>query len=82
MKTINHLADLLFRHQKKLEVIAIFLLFLTIGFRFTNFKTIWLRSNNTNVAVILVLMLIAIALVWIRIEKKKTNKIISIIKNE
>ena len=78
MKIINYLADLLFRHQKKLEIIAMFLLFLTIGFRFTNFKTVWLWSNNTYIAVILVLILIVIALVWIKIEKKKTNDLIAL----
>lgn len=82
MKIINYLADLLFRHQKKLEIIAIFLLFLIISFRFTNFKTVWLWSDSTYIAVILVLILIVTALVWIKIERKKTNDLISLIKNE
>ena len=82
MKIINYLADLLFRHQKKLEVIAIFLLFLIISFRFTNFKTVWLWSDSTYIAVILVLILIVTALVWIKIEREKTNDLISLIKNE
>ena len=82
MRIINHLADLLFRHQKKLEIIAIFLLCLTISFRFTNFKTVWLWSDNTYIAVILVLILISIALIWIKIEKIKTNDLITLIKTE
>ena len=82
MKIINYLADLLFRHQKKLEIIAIFLLFLIISFRFTNFKTVWLWSDSTYIAVILVLILIVTALVWIKIEREKTNDLISLIKNE
>jgi len=82
MKIINYLADILFRHQKKLEIIAIFLLCLTISFRFTNFKTEWLWSNKTYIAVILVLMLISIALIWIKIEKVKTNNLIKLIKSE
>jgi DNA-binding CsgD family transcriptional regulator len=82
MKIINYLADLLFRHQKKLEIIAIFLLCLTISFRFTNFKTEWLWSDKTYIAVILVLMLISIALIWIKIEKVKTNNLIKLIKSE
>ncbi len=82
MKIINYLADKLFPFQKKLEIIAIFLLCLTISFRFTNFKTVWFWSNNTFVAVILVLMLIAIALIWIKIEKNKTSNLIELIKNE
>ena len=73
MRIINYLADILFRHQKKLEIIAIFLLFSTISFRFTNFQTVWLWSNYSYFAVILVMMLIVIALVWIQIEKNKTS---------
>lgn len=82
MRLINYLANLLFRHQKKLEIIAIFLLCSTISFRFTNFRSVWLWSNYTYIAVILVIMLIAIALVWIRIEKNKTGNLIEHIKNE
>lgn len=82
MKIINYVADILFRHQKKLEIIAIFLLCLTISFRFTNFKTEWLWSDKTYIAVILVLMLISIALIWIKIEKVKTNNLIKLIKSE
>lgn len=82
MKIINYLADILFRHQKKLEIIAIFLLCLTISFRFTNFKTEWLWSDKTYIAVILVLMLISIALIWIKIEKVKTGNLIKLIKTE
>ncbi len=82
MKIINYLADILFRHQKKLEIIAIFLLCLTISFRFTNFKTEWLWSDKTYIAVILVLMLISIALIWIKIEKVKTDNLIKLIKTE
>ncbi len=82
MKIINYLADKLFRHKKKLEIIAIFLLCLTISFRFTNFKTEWLWSDKTYIAVILVLMLISIALIWIKIEKVKTDNLIKLIKTE
>jgi len=82
MKIINYLADILFQHQKKLEIIAIFLLCLTISFRFTNFKTEWLWSDKTYIAVILVLMLISIVLIWIKIEKVNTNNLIKFIKSE
>jgi DNA-binding CsgD family transcriptional regulator len=63
-------------------MIAIFLLFLTISFRFTNFQTVWLWSNYSYFAVILVIMLIVIALVWIKIEKNKTSNFIELIKSE
>jgi DNA-binding CsgD family transcriptional regulator len=82
MRIINYLADKLFQHQKKLGIIAIFLLFLTVSFRFTNFQTVWLWSNYSYFAVILVILLIVLALVWIQIEKNKTNNLIELIKNE
>lgn len=82
MKTINYLADLLFRHQKKLEFLAIFLLCLTISFRFTNSKTAWLWNDKIYIAIILVLIIIVIALIWIKIEKNKTNELIALIKND
>lgn len=82
MKIINYLADTLFRHQKKLEIIAIFLLCSTICFRFTNLKTEWLWSDKTYIAVILVLLLISIALIWIKIEEVKTDNLIKLIKNK
>ncbi len=82
MKAINYLADLLFKQQKKLEALAIFLLCLTISFQFTSFKSVWLWNGKTYIAVILVLIIIVTALIWIKIEKKKANDLIERIKNE
>jgi DNA-binding CsgD family transcriptional regulator len=82
MKIIDYLSDLLFRHQKKLELIAIFLLCMTISFRFTNFKTVWLWNDRTYIAVILVFIIILIALIWIKIEKVRTAALIAHIKSE
>lgn len=82
MRIIDYLADKLFRQQRKLEIVAIFLLCLTISFRFKNFQAVWLWSNFTYVAVLLVIVLIVIALVWIQIEKNKTGKLIDQIKIE
>ena len=82
MRIINYLADLLFRHQKKLEIIAIFLLFLTISFRITDARTIWLWNEHAFLALILVIFLMVLALIWIQIEKKKTKNLIELIKEE
>lgn len=82
MKIINYLADILFRHQKKLEIIAIFLLLLTVSFRFTNMRATWLWNDNVYIAVVLALLIIVLALIWTRIEKKKTNDLIALIKKE
>jgi len=82
MKVINFLADILFRQQKKLEILAIFLICLTISFWSENSKTTWLWSDYPFIALILVVILIMIALIWTRIEKKKTNNLIQSIKEE
>lgn len=82
MRIINYFADILFRHQMKLEAVAILLLCMTISFRFTNFQTVWLWSNYPYIAVILVILLIVIALLWIQIEKNKTSDLVELIKNE
>lgn len=80
MKITNYLADILFRHQKKLEALAILLVCFSISFRFDNSKTNWLWNDYSFIAVILVCLVILLALVWIKIEKIKTNHLIRTIK--
>ncbi len=84
MKIIHHIADLLSRHQKKLEFIIIFFLCLAIGFNFSfkDQKTSWLWNDYPFVAVILLMAILLIASIWIRIEKSKTWKLIQEIKQD
>ncbi len=82
MKIINYLADLLFRYQRNLAILAIFLLCMTVSFRFTNSTTEWIWKDNVHLAIILVFLLIVIALIWVQIEKKKTFNLIQRIKDE
>jgi DNA-binding CsgD family transcriptional regulator len=82
MRIIHYLADLLFKHQKKLEYLAFFLLFLTVSFRFNNSKTSWLWTEYYYIALTLVGIILIIALVWVRIEKNKTNELINCIMQE
>ena len=80
MKILNYLADQLFAHQKKLEILALFLLFLAVSFRFTNSKSSWIWNNHSFIALIIIVSIVIIALIWIKIEKTKTNNLISSIK--
>jgi DNA-binding CsgD family transcriptional regulator len=80
MKIINHLVNILFNHQKKLEIAAILLLCLSISFRFDGGQTKWLWNDYSFVAVMMSGLVILIALIWIRIEKSKTNQLIEAIK--
>lgn len=82
MKIINYLADVLFAHQKKLEILALFLLFLAVSFRLTGFKTSWIWNDHSFIALILITIVVLLALVWIRIEKVKTNNLINSIKQD
>ena len=80
MKILNYLADQLFAHQKKLEILALFLLFLAVSFRFANSKSSWIWSNHSFIALIITVSIVLIAIIWIKIEKNKTNNLISSIK--
>lgn len=82
MKIIKHLADQLFTHQKKLEMLALFLLCLAVSFRFTNSKTSWIWNNHSFIAVIIIVSIVLIALIWVQIEKTKTNNLINSIKHD
>ncbi len=82
MKIINYLADVLYAHQKKLEILALFLLFLAVSFRFTDFKSSWIWNDHSFIALILIIIVILLALVWVRIEKNKTNNLIKSIKQD
>lgn len=60
-----------------LEMIVIFLVFFAITFKINNGKTEWLWSNYPVVAINLILTALCIALIWIRIEKRKVQSVIS-----
>jgi DNA-binding CsgD family transcriptional regulator len=82
MKILYQLADKLFKHQKKLEIVAILLLCFSISFRIDNQQTKWFWNDYSFVAVFLAAGVILIALIWIRIEKMKTNELINAIRIE
>jgi DNA-binding CsgD family transcriptional regulator len=82
MKSIDRIADLLSSHQKKLEIIAIFLLFCTVGFKYQNAKTQWFWGDYSYIAMLIVFFVLFIAILWIRIEKQKTERLIAEIKSE
>lgn len=82
MKTVERLADLLSAHQKKLEILAIFLLFCTVSVRFKGRNTQWLWNNYSWIAMLLALAILIIAIIWIRIEKQKTAGLLAEIRKE
>ena len=82
MKLLTKITDLLYRKQKTLEIIAIFLFFSLVAFRFDQNQVKLLWSNYPFVAVALALIIALIAIVWIRIEKQKTQQLITHLQNK
>ena len=80
MKLFTKITDLLFRKQKVLELIAVFLFFSLIAFKFDsrNIKLLW--SDYPSIAIILAFIISLIAIIWIKIERQKTSLLITNLK--
>ena len=80
MKLFTKVTDLLFRKQKVLELIAVFLFFSLIAFKFDsrNIKLLW--SDYPSIAIILAFIISLIAIIWIKIERQKTSLLITNLK--
>ena len=76
MAILTKITDLLYRKQRVIEIIAIFLFFSLVAFRFDNKKTALIWSNYPFIAVVLALLIVLIAIIWLRIEKQKTQLLI------
>ena len=76
MNLLTKVTDLLYRRQKTIELLAIFLFFTLIAFKFDskNLKLIW--SDYPSVAILLAFTIAFITIIWIRIEKQKTQLLI------
>lgn len=74
MNINTKLIDFLCRKQKWIEGISIFLLCLSIGFKYDDGKTTWMWNNYPFLAIIIVLTLLIVAITWIRIERLKVDK--------
>ena len=82
MDITTKITSLLYRKQKSLEVIAIFLFFSLVAFRFDSNKTTLFWSDYPSIAITLALITALIVIVWLRIEKHKTQLLIDRIQKE
>lgn len=82
MAILTKITDLLYRRQKTIEIITIFLFFSLVTFRFSNEKVKLFWSDYPSVAILLTLTTALIAVIWLRIEKKKTQLIIANLQKE
>lgn len=77
MAILTKITDLLYRKQRILEILAIFLFFSLVAFRFDNERVKLLWSDYPFIAVLLALATALIAIIWLRIEKQKTQLLIN-----
>ncbi|MEZ4774581.1 MAG: helix-turn-helix transcriptional regulator [Bacteroidia bacterium] len=73
MRFLDKFSDLLYKRQKWLAPVAVFLLLCAISFRFNQSDTQWVWDGYPFIAMILTLGAILAAMIWIRIESKKTE---------
>ena len=71
MKIKESIFNLASKHQKLLEFLVIFLLFLGISFEFSGSNVIWAWNNYPFVAVLIILLSIILMLLWIKVERNK-----------
>lgn len=77
MAFLTKITDLLYRKQKAIEIVAIFLFFSLVAFSFTNKKVKLFWSDYPSVAILLALIISLIVIIWLRIEKQKTQLLIN-----
>ena len=82
MAILTKITDLLYRRQKTIEIIAIFLFFSLVAFRFDSKEVKLFWSDYPSVAILLALTTALIAVIWLRIEKQKTQLLISNLQKE
>lgn len=82
MTILTKITDLLYRRQKTIEIIAIFLFFSLVAIRFDSKEVKLFWSDYPSVAILLALTTALIAVIWLRIEKQKTQLLISNLQKE
>ncbi len=82
MAIFTKITDLIYRKQKIIEVVAIFLFFSLVLFRFDSEKITLFWSTYPSVAIVLALTTALIAIIWLRIEKRKTQLLINNLQNK
>ena len=81
MTILTKIANQLYRKQKSIEVITIFLFFTLVAFRFDNKEVKLFWSDYPSVTITLALTIALITILWIRIEKHKTQLLINNLQN-
>lgn len=77
MAILTKITDLLYRRQKIIEIVAIFLFFSFVAFSFKRNQVSLFWSHYPSVAILLALATALLAMIWLRIEKRKTQFLIN-----
>lgn len=77
----ENLLNALYNKQKFIELFAILLVFLSIGFSFGDNTTKWFWSDYPFIGLFLVIISLLLSILWVRIEKYNTQKRINEIIN-
>ena len=81
MKLGTKITDLLFRRQKVLGMIIVFLFFSLVAFRFDSQKVRLIWNDYPSIALTIALIIAAFALVWLKLEKQRTQALIDKLQN-
>ncbi len=74
---LTKITNLIYRKQKWVEVIAIFLFFTLIAFRFDSRGVKLLSSDYPSITIAIALTISLIAVLWVRIERHKNQALIN-----
>jgi DNA-binding NarL/FixJ family response regulator len=77
MAILTKITDLLYRKQKIIEIVAIFLFFSLVAFSFKRNQLSLFWSHYPSVAILLALATALLAIIWLRIEKRKAQFLIN-----
>ena len=77
---IDRLNDFLYKYQRYLGMLIVFLFLSLIAFRFDDQDVRMLWYNKPSVAIFLALIIGLSVMVWLQIEKRKTNQLLTKIK--
>jgi len=77
MKSANNILDFLYKRQKWLQGLAVFLIFLGVGFSFNSKETTWLWKSYPFIAFLLAGLAVTLFLLWLKLEKYKIQNTIN-----
>lgn len=76
MNSKNNVLNFLYKRQRWLEALAIFLIFFGVSFSFESGETTWIWANYPYIAVLIAGLSVVLALLWLKIEKHKVQNTI------